>query len=468
MSNLDRRDLEIVLRHDLVSFIQRSFQTVAPAQVYRHNWHIEAIAWHLERCLAGDIKRLIITVPPRHLKSICASVAVPAWALGRDPALRIIAASYSAGLARKHAVDCRAVMEADWYHRTFPRTHIHPDKNTELEVMTTHQGFRLATSVGGTLTGRGGNLILIDDPMKPEEAMSESSREAAKRWYDGTLYSRLDDKAEDSIVIIMQRLHVDDLVGHVLEQEPWVHLDLPAIAEAPQRVQVGPGRYIHRAPGDLLHAERESKTALDAIKATLGSYNFSSQYQQRPVPAGGALIKWRWFGKYREPPAPGRLDRVIQSWDTASKAGEINDFSVCTTWRERGSSYHLIDVVRARLEYPDLKRRVLAEAVRHHAQVVLIEDKGSGTHLIQDLRQDGLIRPIAILPEGDKVTRMAAQTAKIEAGHVLLPEQASWLQDFQTEILQFPNGRHDDQVDSLSQFLAWATRPLAEPRIRCL
>lgn len=465
MSDLDRHDLEIVLRHDLASFIQRSFQTVAPAQVYRHNWHIEAIAWHLERCLAGDIKRLIITVPPRHLKSICASVAFPAWALGRDPALRVIAASYSVGLARKHALDYRAVAEADWYRRTFPRTRIHPDKNTELEVMTTHQGFRLATSVGGTLTGRGGNFILIDDPMKPEEAMSETSREAVKRWYDGTLYSRLDNKAEDSIVIIMQRLHVDDLVGHVLEQEPWVHLDLPAVAETPQNVQVGPDRYIHRAPGDLLHPERESKTALDAIKATLGSYNFSAQYQQRPVPAGGALIKWRWFGKYREPPARGRNDRVIQSWDTASKAEEINDYSVCTTWQECGSSYHLIDVFRARLEYPDLKRRVLAEAERHHAQVVLIEDKCSGTHLIQDLRQEGMIRPIAIHPAGDKITRMSAQSAKIEAGNVLLPEQASWLQDFQTEILQFPYSRHDDQVDSVSQFLSWITRPSPVPMV---
>jgi predicted phage terminase large subunit-like protein len=319
--------------------------------------------------------------------------------------------------------------------------------------------------VGGTLTGRGGNLILIDDPMKPEEALSETSRKAVKRWYDGTLYSRLDDKSRDRIVLIMQRLHVDDLVGHVLEQEPWNHLDLPAIAEAPQKIQIGPSQFVHRSRGDLLHPEREPKAALQAIKATLGTYHFSAQYQQSPVPLGGNLIKWRWFGRYRELPALGRNDRVIQSWDTASKAEEINDYSVCTTWQEHGSSYHLVNIFRDRLEYPDLKRRVLTEAEYHRAQIVLVEDKGSGTHLIQDLRRDGIIHPIGILPEGDKVTRMAAQTAKIEAGQVLLPAEASWLSDFQTELLQFPNGRHDDQIDSLSQFLAWVTRPRPVPLV---
>ncbi len=448
-----------LLRQNLVSFIQKVFYTVSPCRSYHNNWHINAMAWHLEECLRGHIKRLIITVPPRHLKSICASVAFPAWALGHDPSLRIIAASYSAELAGRHALDCRAVMESNWYRRVFPKTRIHPDKNTELEFMTTSRGFRLATSVGGTLTGRGGNLILVDDPMKPAEAMSDVKRETVRQWFDGTLYPRLDNKAEDKIILIMQRLHVDDLVGHVLEQEPWVHVNLPAIAETQQRVQIGPNQFIERALGDLLHPEREPRATLGHIKTTLGTYNFSAQYQQCPVPLGGALIKWAWFGTYPELPAKGPNDQIIQSWDTASKAEEINDFSVCSTWLEHDNCYYLMDVHRSHLEYPDLKRRVVQEAQRHHADVVLIEDKASGTHLIQDLGRDGVVRPIAILPDGDKVTRMWAQNAKIEAGDVLLPERAPWLQDFQTEILQFPRGRHDDQVDSLSQFLSWVSRP---------
>ncbi len=467
--NDDTAVLHALIRHDLSSFIQKCFHTVAPTQRYQHNWHIDVIAWHLQACLAGDIRRLIITMPPRSLKSICASVAFTAWALGHDPTRRIIAASYSTDLSRKHALDNRTIMGCPWYKLIFPRTRLHPDKNTELEVMTTARGFRMATSVGGTLTGRGGNLIIIDDPIKPEDAMSSLKRDAAKRWYDGTLYSRLDNKETDVIVLIMQRLHVDDLVGHVLEQESWTHLDLPAIAEAPQRLQFGPDQFIERQPGDLLHPGRESRQTLDAIKATLGTYNFSAQYQQSPVPPGGAMIRWTWFRSYRDLPSRSQNDRIVQSWDTASKAEEINDYSVCTTWLESGNSYYLIDVLRKRLEYPDLKRRVVEEARRHGADAVVIEDKGSGTHLIQDLGREGDVRPIPIMPEGDKVTRMSAQTAKIEAGYVVLPERASWLQDFQTEVLQFPHGRHDDQVDSLSQFLAWVSRPKPpEPRIRWL
>jgi predicted phage terminase large subunit-like protein len=232
-----------------------------------------------------------------------------------------------------------------------------------------------------------------------------------------------------------------------------------------QRVEIGPDRTVERAPGDLLHPGREPRATLEHIKATLGTFNYSAQYQQNPVPVGGTMIKWHWFGRYRNFPAKSSNDRIVQSWDTASKAEQIHDYSVCTTWLERKGSYYLIDVVRKRLEYPELKRRVVREAERHHADVVLIEDKGSGTHLIQDLRRDGTLRPIAVLPEGDKITRMSAQTATIEAGYVLLPERAAWLHDFQTEVLQFPHGRHDDQVDALSQALAWVSRPRSRPGV---
>lgn len=463
------RVLRALLRHYLSRFIQKSFHTVAPAQRYVHNWHIDVIAWNLQECLAGRVKRLLITLPPRSLKSICASVAFPAWVLGRDPAHRIIAASYSTELSRKHSLDCRAVMEASWYREIFPKTRLDPEKNTELEFMTTARGFRLATSVGGTLTGRGGNLIIIDDPLKPTDAMSKVKRAAVRQWYDGTLYSRLDSKSEDVIVLIMQRLHLDDLVGHVLDQEPWVHVNIPAIAETDQCLPDGADSEFMRPAESLLHPERESRVTLDHIKATLGSHQFSAQYQQNPIPPGGALIKWDWFDTYQELPCRDRNDRIVQSWDTASKAGEINDYSVCTTWQEHDHCYYLIHVDRKRLEYPALKKRVVSLAQKYSPNAVLIEDKGSGTHLIQDLRQECSIRPIAIMPEGDKLTRMSAQSAKIEAGLVVLPERAAWLQDFQVEVLQFPHGRHDDQVDSMSQFLGWISRRrLSRPRIRQL
>jgi predicted phage terminase large subunit-like protein len=458
MTFYDRRDLELALRHDFGSFIQRSFQTVAPAADYLHNWHIDAIARHLEQCRKGKIKRLLITVPPRNLKSICASVAFPAWILGHDPSRRIICASYSNDLTAKHARDCRAVMENTWYQRTFPKTRINPRKAAELEFETTKQGVRYGTSLGGTLTGRGGNYLIIDDPIKPADAMSTTKRLAVKEWFDGTLYSRLDSKKDDVIIIVMQRVHVDDLISHVLEKgEDWVHLDLPAIADINERIEIGPDEFFERRVGDVLHAEREPQEVLDNIKAQLGAFTFNAQYQQRPAPIEGNLIKWKWFGLFANPPAHGPDGRIIQSWDTASKAGELNDYSVCTTWLMKDGLYYLLDVFRARLEYPELRRQAIELAHRFAAKTVLIEDKGSGIQLIQDLRHGKVrIYPIAIVPDVDKVTRMSNQTAQIEAGRVIIKEEAPWLDDLRAELLAFPASKHDDQVDSLSQFLTWA------------
>jgi predicted phage terminase large subunit-like protein len=458
MSQYDRDLLNAALRHDFGTFIQRSFQTVAPGIAYQDNWHVDAIAWHLRQCFDGEIKRLIITVPPRHLKSICASVAFPAWVLGRDPTRRIICASYGIELATKHARDCRTVMQSSWYRQIFRTTRINRAKRAEDDFETTRHGFRLATSVGGALTGRGGNFLIIDDPIKPADANSEVRRKSVKEWFDSTLYSRLDNKNDDVIILVMQRVHVDDLVGHVLEKEArWVHLDLSAIAEEAQDIPFGPGLVHHRQIGELLHPAREDRETLDQAKEEMGTAAFSAQYQQRPVPVEGNLVKWDWFQVYAHPPAKDADGRIIQSWDTASKSGELNDYSVCTTWLMKGDDYYLLDVLRERFEYPSLKRRVIELARRKNAHSVLIEDKGSGTQLIQDLRYEKTgVRPIAIAPEGDKITRMSNQSARIEARQVFLPADAPWLDDFKAEVLAFPYGKFDDQVDSLSQFLSWA------------
>ena len=180
------------------------------------------------------------------------------------------------------------------------------------------------------------------------------------------------------------------------------------------------------------------------------------------------MIRWAWLNTYRELPVRLRHDRVVQSWDTASKVGELNDYSVCTTWFVQGNNYYLVDVFRKRLEFPYLRRQIISEAHRHGADVVLIEDAASGMHLIQDLQRSGDLRPIAMRPEGDKVTRMAAHTATLEAGYVHIPEKAAWLPDLRTELLSFPHGVHDDQVDSISQFLTWVSRPVARPSIEYL
>lgn len=452
----DQRLLAALLRSSLFHFVRKAFATVSPGEVFLPNWHLEALCYHLELVRAGKIKRLKIEVPPRSLKSVCASVALPAFILGHDPTAKIITVSYSSDLAAKHAADCRAVMQSAWYAALFPATKLSGAKNQESNYETTKRGYRYATSVGGTLTGRGGNLIIIDDPLKPEDAMSQAKREAVNAWYSRTLLSRLNNKASDAIILVQQRLHLDDLAGHVEGLEDWVTLRLPAIAEEDARIPLGVGRFHFRRSDEVLHPAREPRSVLDAMRRSLGSTTFSAQYQQCPVPADGEIVKWKWFQRYNAPPPRSQLT-VVQSWDTASKPDQHHDFSVCTTWGICGDNLFLLDVERARLDFPSLKRRVIDLAKQWLPQTILIEDKGSGTALIQQLRREshGIPFPTAYVPRDDKLTRLHAQSAQIEAGHVHLPERASWLDDLRSEIAAFPQGRHDDQVDSISQFLAW-------------
>jgi predicted phage terminase large subunit-like protein len=330
------------------------------------------------------------------------------------------------------------------------------------EFITTCQGYRLATSTGGVLTGRGADIILIDDPLKPEEALSEAQRQATNEWYDHTLYSRQNNKRSGAIIIIMQRLHEDDLVGHVLAQEDWEVLSFPAIAEADETHEIetiwGPRRFT-RHQGEPLHTEREPLETLDRIRRTIGEYNFAGQYQQSPAPLGGGLVKAHWFKRYGEKERPESFDRVVQSWDTANKATELSDFSVCTTWGVRGKDLFLIGLFRRRLEYPALKRAVREQHSLYDATEVLIEDKASGTQLIQELIADGCYGVTRYLPTTDKIMRLNAQTAIIENGFVHIPEAAPWLAEYLHEMTVFPKGKHDDQVDSTAQFLDWVKRP---------
>jgi predicted phage terminase large subunit-like protein len=365
-------------------------------------------------------------------------------------------------LAAKHALDCRALIESDWYRRIFPKTRISREKSAGADFMTTARGGRFATSVGGTLTGRGGDFIIVDDPLKPDDAFSEAKRSAVNEWFDRTVVSRLNDPGTGVIALIMQRLHSEDLIGHIMTKNVdrrWRFLELPAIAQDDEYIQTGDNfKLHHRVPGEILDSVREPQKILDQLKDQLGSFNFSAQYLQCPLPQEGELIQWSWFRSYRDAPKRAPEDTLIQSWDVASKAGEHNDFSVCTTWLAKGNQFFLLEVLRKKLVYPELYQAVTRQMQIWLPSAVLVEDQASGTALIQDLAKitaPGMPATIAIRPEGDKITRMHAQSLKIESGQVYLPEWAPWLEEFRAELLQFPNGRYDDQVDSLSQALGW-------------
>jgi predicted phage terminase large subunit-like protein len=455
---MSHAELTALLRLDFVSFMERAFYELNPRSELLMAPYIELMAQHLEDCRLGRIKRLVINIPPRHLKSHCASIAFVAWLLGHKPATQIICASYGQDLADKLALDCRKVMQSAWYQGLFA-TRLAVDRKGISDFMTTQQGVRMATSVGGVLTGRGADFIILDDPLKPEDALSEARREAVNNWYDSTLLSRLNDKTQGCIIVIMQRLQQDDLVGHILGQDDWTVLSFPAIAEVDEHYEIRSplgSRQYTRLAGEPLHAERESLESLRATQNRIGDYNFSSQYQQNPIPAGGAIVKTHWLQYYDEPPPADEIRYRIHSWDTAVKTKEINDYSVCTVWAaDKRERFYLLHVLRKRVDYPDLRKEVLRLKDEFRPNKILIEDKASGSSLIQELKRDGVLGIQAYEPpQGqDKTMRLYALTNLFEAGRVFLPKQAPWLHDYRSELTGFPGAKHDDQVDSTTQAL---------------
>jgi predicted phage terminase large subunit-like protein len=447
-----------LLRHDLCAFIHRSFVELNPRTRFHSNWHIELVASKLEDVRRGHCKRLIVNVPPRHLKSHAISVAFPAWVLGHHPSKQILSVTYAQDLSDAMARSSRSLMTSAFYQALF-ETRL--AREAVSDFSTTESGFRFSTSVEGVLTGRGADIIIIDDPLKADDALSETRRRSVNEWFDNTLLSRLNNRETGAIVLVMQRLHADDLVAHVQENGQWDLLVFPATAEKDESYSlVTPygRRQIQRQTHDVLQPALVSRESLDEQRRAMNDYNFFAQYQQNPQPPSGIIVKREWLTYYRPDEKPERFDQILQSWDTANRDSELANFSVCTTWGIKDRSLFLLDVFRRKLEFPDLKRAIIERARFYRANVVLIEDMASGTALLQELRADNFsfAQPAPRL-DGDKVMRLRAQTAKLENGTVRFPNDAPWLDAYLRELLGFPNARNDDQVDSTVFALAWIT-----------
>ncbi len=459
-----------LLRRDFGRFLRKAWPHISGGEDIAWNWHLDAIAYELGRVTSGDNLRLLVTLPPRNAKSKTISVIWVAWMLGRDPKRNFVCVSYSNELSGKLGRDCLSIMQASWYRELFPRTIISAKRSASGDFDTTAGGGRLATSVTGTLTGRGGDIIILDDVIKPEEANSETTRNFVNGWYQSTLASRLNDKRSGAIVCVMQRLHEYDLAGLLIETGEFHQLKLPAIATADESIRLTRNRFHHRRIGEVLHAAREPQRVLDHQKAAMGSSAFAAQYQQDPVPAGGNMAKAEWLKQFRADTLTHRPGQIVQSWDTASKEGVQNDYSVCVTAHVHLREARILDVWRGRVDFVDLKANAIRLSREHAADVVLIEDAASGQQLHQMLRREaapGVPTPIAIRVESDKVTRFNAACALIEAGLLFLPQDAAWLAEFKSEILGFPNARHDDQADALSQLLLWVSRQYADVPVPC-
>src|SRR5258708_2013053 len=391
-----RAALRAVLGTDLGSFIEYTFGVLRPGMEFRPNWHIEAMAYKLSQVAAGEVKRLIITLPPRNLKSICASCACTAWFRGPNPSERVVAVSYSGELAKTHANDFRLVVNDPVYQSVFPDMRIKRD--TDREITTTARGRRYARSLDGTLTGLGGNLLIIDDPIKLGDARSQVVRERSIEWYRSTLVTRPDDKRAARIVVVMQRVHQEDLVGYLEQQGGFEILNLPAVAQQTSSYQTGPTTsYSYRA-GEILHPEHESADVLLGLKKDMGSMRFSAQYQQTPVPAGGTFIKRKWLKWY----SPSEIsaqprDRIVMSWDIALSETQTGDSSAGVVLLCRGETFYVLEVAKGQYPFGQLGKNIVDMSRRYARATLLIEQSPISLWLIQPLRQDNIL-VVALTP----------------------------------------------------------------------
>lgn len=450
----------------LRSYVEQAWPILEPAATFVPNWHIDLLVEYLEAVSAGQVKRLLINMPPRYMKSLLVSVLWPTWEWIREPSRRWIFASYAERLAIKHSVDRRTVIQSSWYqNRWGDRVRLTSDQNEKREFLNTHRGHMVATSVGGSILGKGGSRIVVDDPHDPTQAESDTQREAARRFFSRTLSTRLDNKHTDAMVVVMQRLHERDLAALCLELG-FEHVCLPAEAEAPTRV-VFPrsGRVLTRSTGDVLWPARENAAVLAQLRRQLGSAAYAGQYQQRPVPVGGTLFKREWFKFYDE--LPDDLSEA-QSWDMAFKDHAESDYVVGLVAGRKDADIYLIERAKGQWGFSETCRQLERLARKYpRAKPILVEDAANGPAII-DALEHKIAGIVAVRPEGGKVARAGVAQAVVEAGNVYLPNPAphgkrrpdrDWVDDFLYQLTAFPHGAHDDDVDAFTQLVVKWQKP---------
>lgn len=460
LTDEDWRNIEREECKDLAYFVRRAWNSLEPAQPYSHGWHIDALCEHLQAVTAGQITRLLINIPPGTMKSMMVGVMWPAWewgAMGRK-STRIIGASHEAKLATRDNLHMRRLVASPWFQELWP-TILTTDQNEKTFFQNVDMGWRQSCAVT-SMTGRRGDRVIWDDPHSVEDAYSDASLEAATRVFRETLPTRLNNPDSSAIIIVMQRLAEDDVSGEILRGDfGYEHLMLPMEYEPGRKCKTSIGFADPRTEeGELLFPARFSREVVDRDKKIMGSHAVAGQFQQRPSPLGGGIFRDEWWRYYRA--LPPLEYRTIYA-DTAQKTKEANDYSVFQCWgKSTMGQAVLIDQVRGKWEAPELLTQARAFWSKHknakatgNLRAMKVEDKASGTGLIQTLKREG-VPVIAIQRMVDKVTRAMDAVPMIESGNVLLPEDAPWLSEYLAEAAAFPTGSHDDQLDPTMDAIA--------------
>lgn len=470
---------------NLSDFVKQAWHIVEPITPYKHGWHIDAIAEHLTAVTNGEIRDLIINIPPRHMKSLLTSVFWPMWVWTFQPEKRWLFSAYSESLAIRDSLKCRRIIQSPWYRANWGDVfQLTGDQNQKTRFENNKTGFRLAAGVGGLGTGEGGDFIVVDDPLKSADAHSQAARENVTLWWDETMSTRGNDPTKSARVIIMQRLHEQDLTGHILakmkadaDANKYELLCLPAEYVPTPRVTAIGWHDPRTEPGQLLWPERVPLDALNRLKKDLGSYGAAGQLQQEPSPSEGGILKrhwWRfWVPKGMVLPAvttrladntifehpqvelPATFDQMLQSWDMTFKDTKGSDFVAGQVWGKVGADKFLVDQVLERLDFVKTIAAVLRVTQKWpNATTKLVEDKANGSAVISALRSkiSGLI---PIEPDGSKESRVYAVSPEIESGNVYLPHPliAPWVNELINRAAAFPNAAHDDDIDAMSQAL---------------
>jgi predicted phage terminase large subunit-like protein len=432
---------------------------------YQLNWHHSLLCDYLDKFTQKEIRRLMVFMPPRHGKSELVSRKLPAFLFGKDPDASIIATSYSADLAQRMNRDVQRIIDSDAYSELFPHTRLYGKnvrsiargsylRNSDIFKIVGHRGTYRGAGVGGGITGMGGDYIIIDDPIKNrEEANSLTFRDKLWDWYTSTLYTRQEKNA--GILITLTRWHEDDLAGRLLElakkdpdTDQWVIVNLPALCEPETKI-----------PGDIreenmaLWPDKYDYTELMKIKATVGTYDWSAMYQQRPQPAGGTIFRREWLNKtYRELPAGAQ---IIQSWDLPFKNSEASAKCAGIVMARKGAELFFVDVVNDKMSFTDSVTAIKALSAKHpKARAKVVEDKANGPAIISYLQKD-VPGMIAFNPKGSKEDRALSVAPYFEAGNVYLPENASWVGDLIDDLIRFPTGVYKDTVDATVQAILY-------------